>query len=98
MSNEASYSIRFAKKELAGSEYLQPIAEMQKLIGEHRVATASSLVDKSTKKRNQLNELNIKLGSELELGGEWTAVDSALRALVSIDTSQRLKEIEKAHG
>jgi len=44
-----------------------------------------------------LNELNIKLGSELELGGEWTAVDSALRALVSIDTSQRLKEIEKAH-
>lgn len=107
MSNEASYSIRFAKKELAGSEYLQPIAEMQKLIGEHRVATASSLVDKSTmlnsvrrkinEKRNQLNELNIKLGSELELGGEWTAVDSALRALVSIDTSQRLKEIEKAH-
>ena len=59
MSNQASYSIRFANMELSGSEYLQPIAELQKLIGEHRVATASSLVDKNTLikgVRRQINE------------------------------------------
>ena len=107
MSNQASYSIRFANMELSGSEYLQPIAELQKLIGEHRVATASSLVDKNTlikgvrrqinEQRRYIDELNKEKAAELGLLDRWAEVDTALQSLVSLDASQRLKEIELVH-
>ena len=107
MSKEASMSIEFAEKELSGSEYLQPLAELQKLIGEHRVAISSSLVDNNqmkqsvraalSEKRNELAIIDARLGNDLNLAAGWQELDLALSAMIQTDSAMRLKEIIAAH-
>ncbi|MFT5043980.1 MAG: hypothetical protein ACI8UP_000947, partial [Porticoccaceae bacterium] len=45
LAKEVSSSIHFSAKEVDGRDYLQSLSDLHELIGEHRVAYLSSLVD-----------------------------------------------------
>lgn len=76
-------SIDFASKELAGSQYLQSLSELQALIGDHRSASLSSLSGSPTRLKGIRNSLDKKL-TELDL------VDEKFRATLGLDQTWKV--------
>ena len=108
MGQQVSQTIEFGKKELSGSEYLQQLAELQRLVGDHRAAMSSSLVDTSAATRNvrnligekrvQLNEIDTRLADELNLDQGWSKLDEAVTSMLNTNHSDKLKDTLAAHN
>lgn len=105
LSKEATYSIVFSKKEIAGSLYLQPLKDLQHRLGSHRVALISSIVDDDLRIHTQadikdtlktLTTINDDLGVSLRIGESWLTLEQRVNDVLIIDQSASLESIESA--
>lgn len=95
LAKEASSSINFTAKEVAGRDYLQPLSDLHQFVGEHRVAYLSSLVDTDSaikqaggmlaKSITQVNAMHLELNKTLELGSRWDDTRLSIETLMSTD-------------
>lgn len=96
LAREATSTISFAAKELAGRDYLQPVSKLYQLIGEHRVAYSSSMVTDPSAIASvqtqleaavdQVNAVNTQLSQMLAIDGEWEDAKASINDLLTLDT------------
>ena len=108
LSQSKSESINFASKEVAGSQYLQPLSKLHQLISEHRVAYMSSLVDKPT----MLAEVNKKLtatlaavdamqnqhGDNLGIEDQWIKAQASVETLINTELGEDYDSATRLHN
>ena len=108
LSQSKSESINFASKEVAGSQYLQPLSKLHQLISEHRVAYMSSLVDKPT----MLAEVNKKLtatlaavdamqnqhGDNLGIEDQWIKAQASVENLINTELGEDYDSATRLHN
>lgn len=97
LSQVSSRSIEFAEKEVAGSRYLQPVMELHLLIGEHRAAALSSLLDREQElpanriaireKLSAIDTISADMKSMFDVDQSWSDARAAIVELLSLDKS-----------
>lgn len=95
LAEKTSESISLAEKEITGSNYLQPLKELHKLVDEHRVAYMSSMVDNNVfsvdvRSRladgiNNMDSVHAELNDVLELGSAWDETRAKLDTLLKTE-------------
>lgn len=107
LAREATDTISFAAKELAGRDYLQPVSKLYQLIGEHRVAYLSSMVtDPSAIDAvqtqleaaiEQVNGVNTQLSQMLAIEHEWEDAQASINAVLNLQTGLDYDTATAAH-
>ena len=105
---QASESIEFAVKEVEGSRYLQPLSKLHQLVGDHRVAYMSSLVDNQkvladVHERVQANleavdSVHQQLSEHLGIDKQWDTARTSVEVLLSSDTYKNYETATHLHN
>ena len=107
LSNVSTRSINFAQKEVTGAQYLQPLSELQHLIGIHHVAllegpgaqsgnpdvSQNNLRDKLA----EIADMDLSLGTQLGLEQTWPTVRKAMTQLMSLTPETPYETREQSH-
>ncbi|NND92607.1 MAG: hypothetical protein HKN42_17270 [Granulosicoccus sp.] len=108
LSEISARTIRFAEKEVAGAQYLQPLAELQHLLGEHHLALLTGSdkqrqdgLEKSARRLNEklvaISELNTTLGTALKADESWLRVRETVAELLRLNPDTPAAVWEQAH-
>ena len=107
LASEAAGQIAFTEKEVKGSNLLQPVGELYDLVGKHRVAYMSSLVDNATE-LDRVRSATIPLFASIENAqselGEvqvtdplWQDTKAAISKLVATEPGLDYDTAKAAH-
>lgn len=107
LSNVSTHSINFAEKEVSGAQYLQPLSELQSLIGSHRVALLENPDGSSGQLDNTQSTLRDKLADIEAMGNRlatlpgmqqtWSRVHKAMLQLLSLTPATPHAAREERH-
>ena len=107
LAREATGTISFAAKEVAGRDYLQPLSRLYQYVGEYRVANMSSLLDKPsamaaarTKLEAAVAEVDAvdeQLAQRLAIGTEWEDVKSTIAEVLNLQAGVDYETAVAAH-
>ncbi|MFK8080905.1 MAG: methyl-accepting chemotaxis protein [Granulosicoccus sp.] len=96
IAQESQLRIDFSAKEVAGRDYLQPLSELQELIGLHRSALLSSVIREQADieairedirlKLSDLDAMNARYKALIKLDTQWPDLELAMRDLVTSDS------------
>ena len=104
---QSSKSIDFAAKEILGSVYLQPLGQMHELLGDHRTAYMSSLVDGANQRPRikqsitdlvaEMSEKHQALVAELGVESQWEETKASVYALLETEPDKVYMAAKEMH-
>lgn len=105
---ESTESVHFAELETVGNDYLQPLIDLHKQIGLHRIAYASSLKENApelavTRKNIQLyiaslDKINSELQGKLRLTTQWEETKAEVNNLINSNTGLPYEQSMEIHN
>ena len=107
LGNVSTRSINFAQKEVSGAQYLQPLSELQNLIGAHHVALLDNTGGSSSQLGTSQDKLRDKLaeivdmekvsGAQPGLEQTWPPVHDAMIRMLSLTPESPYAAREEVH-